>query len=153
MIPLFVTLVSALVLSLEYGILIGLATNMAFLLYASARPPLTIEKSRIHSRDVFVVTPSRSLQYPAAEFIRERVMKECNQEKNVIVIDGKYIRNIDSTVAKNIQTLAEDIRIRQQTLILTNFKQSVKDICVKTDGKLAPLFEEQPLEEVLTHRF
>lgn len=100
MIPLLVTLVACLFLGLEYGILIGLATNITFVLYSSARPPVTIERNKLPCGDTFIVTPSRSLQYPAAEFVRERIINHCDRFNSTVIINGKYIRNVDATVAK-----------------------------------------------------
>lgn len=64
------------------------------------RPPIFIDKEKFPEGEMFIVTPSRGLQFPAAEYIKERVLKECNTEKTAVVIDGKYINNIDATVAK-----------------------------------------------------
>lgn len=100
MIPLLVTLVACLFLGLEYGILIGLAVNIAFVLYSSARPPVSIERNKLPCGDTYIVTPSRSLQYPAAEFVREKIIKHCDRSNSTVIIHGKYIRIIDATVAK-----------------------------------------------------
>lgn len=87
-------------MGLEYGILVGLGTNIVFVLYSSARPPVYIERLKLSDGDIFLVAPSRSLQYPAAEFIREKIMSDCDGTNNVIVVDGKYIRSIDATVGR-----------------------------------------------------
>lgn len=100
LIPFFTTLLSCVFFSLEYGILIGLGSNLIFVLYLSARPAVAVEKHKLQHCDVFVATPCRSMQYPAAEFVRERVMEECSGANTVVVLDGKYIKSIDSTVAK-----------------------------------------------------
>lgn len=97
LIPLTATLISALLLNLEYGILIGLATNMVFLLYTSARPKLDVEQT---SGNIYVVRVNTGLQFAAAEYVRETIQQKCNAEKSTIVIDGKYVRHIDATVAK-----------------------------------------------------
>lgn len=97
LIPLTATLISALLLNLEYGILIGLATNMVFLLYTSARPKLDIEQT---SSNIYTVKLSTGLQFAAAEYVRETILQKCNTERSTIVIDGKYVRHIDATVAK-----------------------------------------------------
>lgn len=73
---------------------------MTFIMYSSARPPFMVEKTKTESGHLYIITPNSSLQYPSAEYLREKVMKENKEEKTTIVIDGKYIKNIDSTVAK-----------------------------------------------------
>lgn len=100
LIPLLVTLVACLFFGLEYGILIGLATNIIFVLYSSARPPISIERNKLPCGDTFIVTPIRSLQYPSAEFIREKIIKHCDRFNSTVIIHGKYIRSVDATVAK-----------------------------------------------------
>lgn len=100
LIPFGATLLACLFLGLEYGILVGLGTNIAFVLYSSARPPLYVERLKLSDGDIFLVAPSRSLQYPAAEFIREKIMSDCYGTNNVIVVDGKYVRSIDATVGR-----------------------------------------------------
>lgn len=97
LIPLTATLVCSLLLSLEYGILIGIATNMIFVLYSSARPKLDIERP---SGDVYVVKLKTGLHFAAAEYVRESILFGCNAEKSTVIIDGKYVGNIDATVAK-----------------------------------------------------
>lgn len=98
LIPFYTTLLACIFLGLEYGILVGLAVNIVFVLYVSARPSIEIEQDLLPQ--VFLVTPSRSLQYPAAEYIREKIMKECNCSDSTVVINGKYVKSIDTTVAK-----------------------------------------------------
>lgn len=94
------TLLACVFIGLEYGILIGLASNLLFVLYLSARPAVAVERHKLQQCDVFVASPCRSMQYPAAEFVREKIMKECNEPNTVVVLDLKYVKSIDATVAK-----------------------------------------------------
>lgn len=100
LIPFSITLIASLFLGLEYGILIGIASNLLFVLYSSARPSITIDREKLPQGDVFVVTPFRSLQFPSAEYLKERVMQDCDSKNTTVVINGKYINGIDATVAK-----------------------------------------------------
>lgn len=104
LIPFFVTLFACIFIGLEYGIVIGIGSNLLFVLYTSLRPPITIEREKLPEGEVFIVTPSRGLQFPAAEYIKERILKDCNCSKATVVIDGRYINNIDATVARVINT-------------------------------------------------
>lgn len=94
-----ITLVASLFLGVEYGILIGIASNIVFILYASARPSVSLEKTHIGFKDVIIVTPTQSLHFPAAEYVRHKIIDQCEKEFEV-VIDGKFIMHIDMTVAK-----------------------------------------------------
>lgn len=100
MIPLFATLFTALLWSLEYGILVGVLINLVFVLYTNARPEVFIQKEKLPQGNVFVVTPSKELHYPSADYIRGYVMRECIGDTNTVVLDGKYIKSVDTTVAK-----------------------------------------------------
>lgn len=101
-----VTMVASLFLGVEYGILIGIAVNLVFILYASARPPVELEKKAVDERgyelrEVMVVTPKQRLHFPAAEYVRKQIMAECREgEKTDVVVDGSFVTNIDVTVAK-----------------------------------------------------
>lgn len=85
---------------MEYGIIIGIGTNLLFVLYTTARPPVAIHFEKLSRSEVCIITPSRNLHFPAAEYLNETVMKSCKNEKCVVVIDGKYMSDVDSTVAK-----------------------------------------------------
>lgn len=101
LIPFLTTVLCCLFISLEKGILIGIGVNLLFILYAAARPKIkfTTEKLTNYQGDVLVITPKDTLYFPAAEYLRDTVL-EYEGEKLLVVLDGKYIRNIDSTVAK-----------------------------------------------------
>ncbi|KAJ8959231.1 hypothetical protein NQ318_022494 [Aromia moschata] len=120
LIPLTVTLLSCLLISLEYGILIGIATNVIFVLYSSARPKLDVEKL---TGDVYVVRLKTGLHFSAAEFVRESILEICTAEKSTVIVDGKYVGNIDATVAKSFSVLQEELALRDQKLVFVNFKK------------------------------
>ena len=74
MLPLTVTLVSCLLLGLDYGMAIGITLNILLLLYFTARPGLTIEERSVDGKKLLLVAPQQSLSFPAAEYLRETVM-------------------------------------------------------------------------------
>lgn len=97
LIPLIATLVCSLLISLEYGIIIGIATNLLFILYSCARPKITIDQ---HQSNVYLVKFKTGLHFAAANYIREFILENCDREKYTIVIDGFNVGNVDATVAK-----------------------------------------------------
>ncbi|KAJ8967603.1 hypothetical protein NQ314_002721 [Rhamnusium bicolor] len=152
LIPLSATLLCCLLINLEYGILIGIATNVLFVLYTSARPKLEIEHP---SGDVYVVKLKTGLHFSAAEYVREHILQNCVIEKSTVIIDGKYIGNIDATVAKSFSVLREELIIRDQKLLFINFKKCVMDTCVGVNKDLSQCFRdslEQIVEVPLTMR-
>ena len=101
LIPFLTTFICCLFLGVDYGILIGAAVNLLFVLYASARPKFNIEKEKISSdqTEVYIITPKDTLYFPAAEYLRDTVL-EFEGGDVTVIINGKYIRNMDITVAK-----------------------------------------------------
>lgn len=97
LIPLIVTVLCCLLISLEYGILIGIATNITFVLYASARPKIEIEEP---SSNTYLIKLKTGLHFTASEYLRECILQNCAKEKSTIILDGKYVGNIDATVAR-----------------------------------------------------
>ncbi|KAF2887549.1 hypothetical protein ILUMI_18624 [Ignelater luminosus] len=151
LIPFIITLVASLFLGLEYGILIGIASNLLFVLYSSARPSIKIDREKLPQGDVFVVTPFRSLQFPSAEYLKERVMQDCDFPQTTVVINGKYINGIDATVAKNLKVLSDDLMLRHQKMIFWNFKSDIMNICIGVDKKLVEYFRDGSLEEIVDY--
>ncbi|KRT84007.1 hypothetical protein AMK59_819, partial [Oryctes borbonicus] len=149
LIPFFVTLFACIFIGLEYGILIGIASNIAFILYSSLRPPIAIDKEKLPEGEIFVVTPKRGLQFPAAEYIKERILKDCNCPKSTVVVDGKYINCIDATVGRNFKSLVTDLSLRDQVVIFWNFKPSVKSVCTGIDQKMHQYFRDGNLDDII----
>ncbi|XP_018563095.1 sodium-independent sulfate anion transporter-like [Anoplophora glabripennis] len=148
LIPLIITISSSLFLSLEYGIFIGIATNMIFVLYATARPKLQIEEISTAHGDGFVVTSKTGLHYAAAEHIREKILETCCGEDVAVVLNGEYVGNIDATVAKSFHSLKDELEGRNQKLIFFNFKKSVRESILGIDAKLSENFRGGLLEDV-----
>jgi sodium-independent sulfate anion transporter 11 len=150
LVPFLTTFLCCLFISLEYGILIGIGVNLLFVLYASARPKLSITKEKIsnHNGDIFVITPRDTLYFPAAEYLRDSVL-ECQGENVTVVIDGKFVRNMDVTVAKSIAVFTQELSQRGQAVAFLNFKPSVREVCIKVDKELQQYFKEGNLEDVL----
>lgn len=149
LIPYFATLLCGLFLSLEYGIIIGIASNLVFVLYESARPKLYIEKVTVQDCLVYLVRPKGSLYFPSAEHLREEVIKNCTVKNSIVVLDGEFVRTVDGTVAKSFTHLLDDLDFRNQRLVLWNFSQSVKDICSGGNELSDKYFKNGELEVVI----
>ncbi|CAH0563573.1 unnamed protein product, partial [Brassicogethes aeneus] len=144
-----VTLICCLLISLEYGILVGIVFNLTFILYSSARPKITIEKEVHSPSDVFIITPKTNLYFTAAEYLRELVLKECDVPNTVICIDGHNVGNMDATVAKSLHVLVDECDLRHQKIVLWKFKQSLIDVCEGIDGSLVKYFKQADLKTIL----
>ncbi|XP_023247261.1 sodium-independent sulfate anion transporter-like isoform X1 [Copidosoma floridanum] len=142
LIPLLVTLIFCLTAGLDYGIVAGIATNLALLLYGTARPTLLIEERLVNDLPVLLVSPQQSLSFPAAEYLRERVMSWCDVMKNttMVIIDGQNVNEIDTTVAKNLSLLLSDLEARQQRLIFWNWCDEASRTLIAFDTSIKPHF-------------
>lgn len=132
LLPAIVTFLSCLFIKLEMGIFIGIAVNVIFLLYQSARPSVHVEKmTTSFGCDYLLITPDRSLSFPSVEYVRTTVSKAGIKQGSSsipVVIDAKHIQGADFTAAKGIKSLIEDFFRRNQALIFYNLKPSVSSI-------------------------
>ncbi|XP_060529624.1 sodium-independent sulfate anion transporter-like isoform X2 [Cylas formicarius] len=148
LIPFLITLLCCLLISLEIGILIGIGTNMLFVLYDSARPDLHIAKTNLNGRGFYLVKPKVGLHFTSAEYFRQKILSECEDAKTAVVIDGEYIKNVDATIARTFAHLLDDLTVRNQKLVFWNFNENVFEICTRDNKKLLPHFERETLENI-----
>ncbi|XP_076229622.1 sodium-independent sulfate anion transporter isoform X2 [Nomia melanderi] len=104
LIPMFVTFLFCLLIGVEYGILLGVGTNLMFLLYPSARPTIHVDECTTTSgAEYLLVTPGNSLYFPAVDFIKKSVgnagIKQGSSQIPVVV-DCRYMLGADFTAAK-----------------------------------------------------
>lgn len=105
-IPLICTLIACLALSIEFGILIGIGINIAFVLYNMARPNILVYNRKVLDHEMLVLLPDQCLTFSSSDHIKAKVLKYVNRNTaNIIIIDGRYVRSIDTTVAKVINAL------------------------------------------------
>ncbi|XP_050455739.1 sodium-independent sulfate anion transporter-like isoform X3 [Cataglyphis hispanica] len=139
LVPLTVTLLCCLAVGLEYGMIAGIAVNLILLLYFTARPGLLIEERIVDGLTVLFVSPKQSLSFPAAEYLRERVMSWCDKRlRNLpVIVEGRHVLRIDATVAKNLALLVSDLAARDQKLIFWNWCEDAKQTLICYDPSLA----------------
>ncbi|KAF4519538.1 hypothetical protein B566_EDAN009441 [Ephemera danica] len=129
LVPTFATFAVCLCVGVEYGILAGVAINIVMLLYPSARPLVSVQKTATKSgQDFLMVTPSNSLYFPAVDFIRTTVGKAGVREGSseiAVVMDCRYVLGADFTAAKGIAALIEDFKRRKQPIYFYNLRPSV----------------------------
>ncbi|KAI4501430.1 hypothetical protein M0802_003307 [Mischocyttarus mexicanus] len=131
LVPAIVTFLCCLFVRLELGIVIGIGVNLLFLLYASARPSLRVQKATSMSGcEYLVITPDRSLVFPSVEYVRAVISKQGTKQGVTVpvVIDSTHIQAVDFTAAKGVKNLIEDFLKRGQPLIFHNLKPSIVEI-------------------------
>uniref|UniRef100_A0A182NE09 SLC26A/SulP transporter domain-containing protein n=1 Tax=Anopheles dirus TaxID=7168 RepID=A0A182NE09_9DIPT len=89
-IPFIVTLVSCLLLGLEYGMLIGIGLNICFVLYMTSRPSIDQAMLRTSSGiEAMVVKPDQSLIYSSIEYLKHKIVKMTDKTQvGTVIIDG-----------------------------------------------------------------
>ncbi|XP_043482167.1 sodium-independent sulfate anion transporter-like isoform X1 [Leptopilina heterotoma] len=151
-IPLTVTLVCSLIFGPEYGMLAGITINLMLLLYFTARPGLIIEERTVDGLIILFVSPKQSLSFPAAEYLREQVMSWCDGRRETIpvILDGRNVTRIDTTVAKNLTLLHMDLEMRKQKLILWKWCDEAKKTLTCYDSETANLFRSGTLSQIFS---
>lgn len=126
-IPGVVTFGACLLTRLELGIVLGIAVNLLFLLYASARPAVrvtsVVSEGGVHYA---LARVDRALAFPAAEFVRRALRKAAGDAP--LVLDAHHVQAADFTAAKGIKALIEDFHARGQTIIFYNLKPSIAEV-------------------------
>ncbi|XP_046959904.1 sodium-independent sulfate anion transporter-like [Vanessa cardui] len=126
-IPAVVTFGACLVTRLELGIVLGIAVNLLFLLYASARPAVRVTTAVSEGGVRYAVaTIDRALAFPAAEYVRRALRKAAGDAP--LVLDAHHVQAADFTAAKGIKSLIEDFHARGQTIIFYNVKPSIAEV-------------------------
>ncbi|XP_026673155.1 sodium-independent sulfate anion transporter-like isoform X2 [Ceratina calcarata] len=143
LIPLTVTLSSCLAIGPEYGMIAGIVVNLILLLYFAARPGLLIEERVVDGLTILFVSPKQSLSYPAAEYLRERIMSWGNngsRQRIPVVVEGRHVLRIDATVAKNLALLLADLEARGQKLVFWNWCEEARRTLISYDATLTMSF-------------
>ncbi|XP_063393630.1 sodium-independent sulfate anion transporter-like [Cydia fagiglandana] len=130
---LLVTMVVAMFFGLEYGILVGIIVEAATLLYLTARPKIDINTVSTDKGQIVRIPLNGRLSYCAAEHVRRKVQKAAqsyNASNNIIVVDGSNLRKMDSTVASNLMTVAQDLDITSRKIVFLNFSNEIVKLCL-----------------------
>ncbi|XP_043502993.1 sodium-independent sulfate anion transporter [Polistes fuscatus] len=152
LIPMFVTFLFCLIIGVEYGILLGVGTNLIFLLYPSARPTVHVDKCTTDSgAEYLLITPGNSLYFPAVDFIKQSVgdagVKEGSSQLPVVV-DCRYVLGADFTAAKGIATLIGEFNNRKQSLYFFNPRS---DVVAVLKGACGEEFQYVSTQEELSY--
>ncbi|XP_019869624.1 sodium-independent sulfate anion transporter isoform X2 [Aethina tumida] len=134
-IPFMVTLISCLVLGVGVGIIVGVCVDLVILLYGIARPKILFEKLH-HKKEYLRVTPTSSISFPSAQYIRENIVKyNGGLEKNndIIVIDCHRIHKLDFTGGKCFGDLVKDLKTKGKFIVFLlphrNMEEVIKLTC------------------------
>ncbi|XP_059047263.1 sodium-independent sulfate anion transporter-like [Achroia grisella] len=132
LVPAFATFALCLTVGVELGILAGVAVNVMFLLYPSARPQLEAEIiTNASDLKYLLVTVGNSLYFPGVEYIRQYVERAAKKKGGCsmpVVIDCRYVLGADFTAAKGLCALSNSLSSRGQPLVLLSPRASVASV-------------------------
>ncbi|SPP74903.1 sodium-independent sulfate anion transporter [Drosophila guanche] len=155
--PFVVTIVTCTFWSLEYGILCGIAANLVYILYSSARPQVYVRLEKINGHEVSVVDVKQKLDYASAEYLKEKVVRFLNQqsgETSLVVIKGEEINSIDYTVAMNIVSLKGDLDALNCGLICWKWNYASAGVVCRLKNDIRPIFKfDLTLEELVASHY
>ncbi|CAB3262559.1 unnamed protein product [Arctia plantaginis] len=113
------------------GLVIGIAVNLVFLLYASARPSVKVSTAvSPDGVEHVVAVVDRSLSFPSAEFVRRALRKAAQRHAHgaPLVLDATHVQAADFTAAKGIKALIDDFHQQGQPIIFYNVKPSIAEV-------------------------
>ncbi|XP_069683415.1 sodium-independent sulfate anion transporter-like isoform X2 [Periplaneta americana] len=150
-----VTFVSCLMLGVEIGLLMGVLTNTFFLLYAWARPTISIVPCKTPEGGEYVmITPDIGLMYPAVNFFCTVLYKTgMNQGRGSlpVVINCMFFKGFDYTTALAMKVVHKTFQMRDQPLILLNVKPEIKYLLYNANVTMIPCCDsEEEIMEVLS---
>nr|CAD7589968.1 unnamed protein product [Timema genevievae] len=102
-----------------------------------------VEYEMINGNNVLLVRPENGLVFPAAEYIRDIIVRSCSQDDQLdvtIVVDGTHVFTVDATMAKNLQLLTVDLELRKQPVIFWNWRRTTEGTCCGLDPNMARYF-------------
>ncbi|KAG8259047.1 sodium-independent sulfate anion transporter-like isoform X1 [Homalodisca vitripennis] len=150
LLPFLVTFSACLLLGLEVGMVVGIMANLLFILYNSARPFVAMQWLTVGGEEVLLVTPRESLVFPATEYLRQVIVETITtrQLNCTVVIDGFHVSRIDSTMAKGMKVLTEDLAAQKETMYFWRWGEAAMLTVVGYDPALASYFR---FDDTLLH--
>lgn len=127
--------------------MIGIACNLLFVLYNTARPNLNCEVVEVdNGQKVILVTPDQSLFFSAAEYVKHKVLKAASDhpEADLIVLDGHYVHHMDATMATNLRSLADDCKLLNKLVVFWNWPPQPRGVAIRLTAEFKPLFKRAP---------
>lgn len=139
---LLVTMSVSMCMGLEYGIVSGIIVEAATLLYFTSRPKVVVTTVIGEKGGIITILLNDRLSYCAGEHIRRTVLRASQDSatNNIIIIDGANVRTIDSTVASNLVSVAQDLDKSSRKIIFLNFSNDIVKLCLDISPKLINKF-------------
>ncbi|XP_037815518.1 sodium-independent sulfate anion transporter [Lucilia sericata] len=153
LLPGAITFVISLAVGVEIGLILGVGTDVAFLVYRVARPVLAVDKLKTaHGISYLLIRPKHSsLYFPATEWVRTGISKAINTHGSApVILDCSNVDDFDFTAARGIGSLNKELSNMHVPLFLL---KASKEICVilkeSTNADIPTLQNADDLETLL----
>ncbi|XP_039494454.1 sodium-independent sulfate anion transporter [Drosophila santomea] len=140
----------------EVGLFVSIVVTALHLLFLWARPEIRVKIEQLDEMRYIRVTPGNGIYFPAINYLRERVLKACEQAdfRITVVIDGQRISGMDYTAAQGVSKLSSDLCRQADAssstlLILFRFPEHLQRLIDHTDN-LVFCESENKVKEFLT---
>ncbi|XP_055912234.1 sodium-independent sulfate anion transporter [Eupeodes corollae] len=148
-----ITFIFSLTLGVEVGLLLGVATDVAFLVYRVARPPLGVTKAKTRNGiEHILVRPSySSVYFPAIEWLRNEISKAISSFGIYpVVLDCTNIYDFDFTAARGMGALYKELLGIKVPFYLLKASKEI-DLILKesTDQNIPSIENVEELESLL----
>uniref|UniRef100_A0A4Y0BNY8 STAS domain-containing protein n=1 Tax=Anopheles funestus TaxID=62324 RepID=A0A4Y0BNY8_ANOFN len=136
-IPMISTLVACLLLGLEYGMLVGIGINLCFVLHQVSRPVVVPVRLTFDGKDVLILQADQSLVYSSAEYLKYLVLKQAAKHPDaIIVLDGSHINSVDTTVAKVLVSMTQDMEHSNRRIVYWKWNRPAQCTLLRMEREL-----------------
>ncbi|KMY99139.1 sodium-independent sulfate anion transporter isoform X1 [Drosophila simulans] len=128
LLPGAITFVMSLAVGVEIGLLLGVSTDVAFLVYRAARPVLSVSKLQTSNGiNYILIRPKHSsLYFPAVEWVRSGISKALTIHGTApVVLDCAHVHEFDFTAARGMGSLQKELAKANAPLFLMSADKTI----------------------------
>ncbi|XP_032575040.1 sodium-independent sulfate anion transporter isoform X2 [Drosophila sechellia] len=128
LLPGAITFVMSLAVGVEIGLLLGVSTDVAFLVYRAARPVLSVSKLQTSNGiNYILIRPKHSsLYFPAVEWVRSGISKALTIHGTApVVLDCANVHEFDFTAARGMGSLQKELAKANAPLFLMSADKTI----------------------------
>ncbi|XP_039488431.1 sodium-independent sulfate anion transporter isoform X2 [Drosophila santomea] len=159
LLPGAITFVMSLAVGVEIGLLLGVSTDVAFLVYRAARPVLSVSKLQTtNGINYILIRPKHSsLYFPAVEWVRSGISKALTIHGTApVVLDCAHVHEFDFTAARGMGSLQKELAKANVPLFLMSADKTIGVILKESTNIDFPTIDcpddlEFLLEQTFTH--
>ncbi|XP_008201868.1 sodium-independent sulfate anion transporter [Nasonia vitripennis] len=123
------TFIVCIVFNVEAGLLLGIVSNIVYLLYLSARPSIVDTECTANMEHKYLlIRPDVGLFFPAVDFLANKITDIADDRAGPsipVVLDCQRFRGIDYTAVKGLEKLIKDFKEKDLTLWFINLNPKV----------------------------